>query len=82
MAVIKDCCDFQDVEFEVKFDHKNTFIGDPFKLELNMKNTSGNLRTVTGTLVISTVYQTGITFKDVHKEKISSVSMNGKESKL
>ncbi|XP_060601328.1 annulin-like [Ruditapes philippinarum] len=71
----------KDVEFEVKFDHKNTFIGDPFKLELNMKNTSGNLRTVTGTLVISTVYQTGITFKDVHKEKISSVSMNGKESK-
>ncbi|KAL4235093.1 hypothetical protein ACF0H5_006731 [Mactra antiquata] len=70
----------EDVVFEIISD-PDTFVGDGMKVTLKLTNTSGAKRTVNGTVVICSMYYTGVSFKDVKEHSIDGTVLEGNEEK-
>ncbi|XP_035824890.1 annulin [Aplysia californica] len=63
----------QDVDFEVVQEAANTWVGEDFKVSLNLTNKSDAERTVSGRLVVKTMFYTGVL-----ADKIVSVPFENK----
>ena len=70
----------QDVQFELQYDKANTFIGMPIELQMDVTNTSSAVRTVHGTINVSTMYYTGVLHQVIHTEKLDETQLKGKDS--
>ncbi|XP_053404043.1 hemocyte protein-glutamine gamma-glutamyltransferase-like isoform X2 [Mercenaria mercenaria] len=70
----------KDVDFEICCDHDDTYVGQTLKLCLKVTNTSSEKRTVSGTMKVTVMFYTGVPDKAIHKKKVSSTALNGKET--
>lgn len=69
------------MEFKLSSEDK-AFVGEPLKVRLRVNNTSEKGRTVSGTINITTMYYTGVTFKQVFKAKLQSSTLMGNVGKI
>ena len=72
---------FQDVDFDMNFDHENSFVGGPFEFKFQITNTSASLRTVSGAMVVKSVFQTGNKSVVIHREDVENLQLKAQESK-
>ncbi|XP_045202476.2 protein-glutamine gamma-glutamyltransferase K-like [Mercenaria mercenaria] len=68
----------KDVDFELSVD-KNTFIGEPLKIVLRVKNRSKTTRTISGHLRVTTMLYTGATHKSIVNGNIQKIVLTGSE---
>lgn len=54
-------------------------MGDTILFCLKLRNTSGSKRTVNGTILLSSTYYTGVTFKDVKEQEIDKTLLDANE---
>lgn len=72
---------FQDVEFNVD-EKPDTFMGEDIEVALKVKNNSKETRTVNGTLSLSSMYYTGVFYKQIEKLKLENIVLEPQSGKF
>uniref|UniRef100_A0A0B7AU70 protein-glutamine gamma-glutamyltransferase n=1 Tax=Arion vulgaris TaxID=1028688 RepID=A0A0B7AU70_9EUPU len=71
-----------DVKFNLEQDSENTWLGGSFIVGLKMKNNSEQNRTVSGRMVVSTMYYTGVTAEKLKSEPFVNIVLKSGEEKV